>query len=103
MLKDHTVEFEMVGSFVNGDQIRQTHLTFRNITHYENYIISIGQGYDSDDSIFNGCIFNLNRLDFSRVSRSQYGNGCDFTQEIIEYHGHNCFIPTKTILFFQMC
>ena len=27
---------------------------------------------------------------FKIVNRSQYGNGCDFKHEIIEYRGNNC-------------
>ena len=33
------------------------------------------------------------------MNRSQYGNGCDFKHEIIEYRGNNCFIPTKVYCF----
>ena len=34
-----------------------------------------------------------------RFSRSQYGIGCDFKHEIIEYRGNNCFIPTRGYCF----
>ena len=33
------------------------------------------------------------------MNRSQYGNGCDFKHDIIEYRGNNCFIPTKGYCF----
>ena len=36
---------------------------------------------------------------FNKVKRSQYGNGCDFKHEIIEYRGKNCYIPTKGYCF----
>ena len=36
---------------------------------------------------------------FNKVNRSQYGNGCDFKHEIIEYRGNNCFTPTKGYCF----
>ena len=49
-LVDYVGEFEMVGLLEVGDQIRQTHIRFRNITDYEAYIISIDEGYDAEDA-----------------------------------------------------
>ena len=92
-------EVEMVGNLEVGDQIRQTHSRFRKIDDFESYINSIDQDYDSDYSIFNGYIFKLDTPQFNKVNRSQYGNGCDFKHEIIEYRANNCFIPTKCFCF----
>ena len=94
-LVDYTSEIEMVGSLKVGDQIRQTQLRFRNISEYEAYINSIDEGHDAEDAIFNGYIYKIKTPHFILVIRSQYGNGCDFKNEIIEYRGNNCFIPTK--------
>ena len=44
---DYSDEFEMVGNLKVGEQIRQTHTRFRNISDYEAYIYSIDQDYDS--------------------------------------------------------
>ena len=44
----------MVGSLKVGDQVRQTHIRFRNVDDYEFYIISIDEGYDAEDAIFKG-------------------------------------------------
>ena len=41
----------------------------------------------------------INIPQFNLVSRSQYGNGCDFKHEVIEYQGNKCFIPTKGYCF----
>ena len=95
----YTGEFEMVGNLKVGDQIRQTHIIFRNFDDYESYINAIDEGYDAEDTIFNGYIYKLNTPQFNKVNRSQYGNGCDFKHEIIEYRGNNCFIPTKGYCF----
>ena len=46
----------MVGNLKVGDQIRQIHIRFRNISDCEAYINSIDEGYDADDCIFNGYI-----------------------------------------------
>ena len=99
ILLDYVGAFEMVGNLKVGDQIRQTNIRFRNMDDFEAYINSIDEGYDAEDAIFNGYIYKLNTPQFNRVNRSQYGNGCDFKHEIIEYRGNNCFIPTKVYCF----
>ena len=65
ILEDYTGKFEMVGSLKVGDQIRQAQIRFGNKTDYEAYIISIDEGSDGEDALFNGYIhktktFNLN-------------------------------------------
>ena len=101
ILEDYDGEFEMVGFLVIGDQSRQTHIRFRNFTDYESYINAIDQDYESDDAIFNGYLYKINTPQFNSVNISQYGNGCDFKHEIIEYRGDNCFIPTKGYCFIE--
>ena len=98
---EYTNAFEMVGNLKVGDQIRQTHIRFRNINDYEAYINSIDEGYDAEDSIFNGYIYKIITPQFNKVNRSQYGNGCSFDKIIIEYRGNNCFIPTKGYCFIK--
>ena len=99
ILQDYKGEVEMVGNFEVGDQIRQTHIRFRNISDFEAYIKSIDQDYDSEDSIFNGYIYKIDTPQFNKVNRSQYGIGCSFDKIIVEYQGNNCFIPTKGYCF----
>ena len=99
ILLDYNNEFEMVGNLKVGDQIRQTHIRFRNITDYEASINSIDQDYDSDDAIFNGYIYKNETKQFNKSNRSQYGNGCNFDKIINEYKGNNCYIPTKGYCF----
>ena len=99
ILLNYTDVFEMVGNLKVGDQIRQSHIRFRNMDDFEAYINSIDQDYDSDDSIFNGYIYKIDTPQFNKVNRSQYGNGCSFDKIIIEYRGNNCFIPTKGYCF----
>ena len=99
ILLDYTGEFEMDGKLKVGDQIRQTHIKFRNMDDFEAYINSIDQDYDSDDCIFNGYNYKIDTPQFNKVNRSQYGNGCSFSIIIIEYRGNNCYIPTKGYCF----
>ena len=42
-LVDYVGEFEMVGNLKVGDQIRQTHIRFRNMDDFEKYINSIDE------------------------------------------------------------
>ena len=101
ILQDYIGTFEMVGNLKVGDQIRQTHIRFRNISDFEAYINKIDDGYDADDTIFNGYIYKIDTPQFNKVNRSQYGNGCSFDKIIIEYRGDNCFIPTKGYCFIK--
>ena len=89
----------MVGKLSVVDQIRETHIRFRNINDHESYINAFDQDYESEDAIFKGYIYENNTPQFSLVIRSQYGNGCDFKHEIIEYRDNNCLIPTKGYCF----
>ena len=88
----------MVGRLKVGGHIRDTRVTFRNINDYESYINKIDQDYESDDAVFNGYIYKTNTPQYNQVNRSQYGNGCDFKHEIIDYQGNSCFIPKKAIV-----
>ena len=99
ILQDYTSAFELVGNLKVGDQIRQTHIRFRILDDFEAYINAIDEGYDSEDAIFNGYFYKLDTPQFNKVNRSQYGNGCNFKHEIIEYRGSNCFIPNIVYCF----
>ena len=101
ILQDYNGEVEMVGNLKVGDQIRQTHIRFRNISDYEAYINSIDEGYDAGDCIFNGYIYKIDTPQFIKINRSQYGNGCSFDKIVIEYLGNNCYIPTKEYCFIK--
>ena len=99
ILEDYIGTFEMVGNLKVGDQIRQTHVRFRNMDDFEAYINSIDEGYDAEDAIFNGYIYKIDTPQFNLVNRSQYGNGCSFDKIFIEYCGNNCYMPTKGYCF----
>ena len=58
-------------------------------------------GYDSEDVIFTGWLYKLNTPQFKRINRSQYGRGTDFKQDIVEYIGNNCYIPTSGNCFIK--
>ena len=56
MLGDYKGDFEMVGTLVSGESVRNTRIGFRNFRNYEAHINSIDQGCNPEDSIFNGYI-----------------------------------------------
>ena len=53
-LGDYTGEFEMIGKLSFCDQIRTTHIRFRNITDYEAYTKSFDEIYDAEDAVLYG-------------------------------------------------
>ena len=95
ILRGYADQFEVIGKLSIGDQIRETPIRFGNITDFEHYFNAIDGSYDAEDSIINCYIYKINTPQFKLVNRSQYGKGCDFKHEIIEYRGNNCYIPTK--------
>ena len=99
ILGDYGGENELVGKLSIGDQFRETHVIFRNITDYEACFNAIDGGYEASDAIFNGYFCTVNTPHVNLVNRSQYGNGCDFKHEISEYRDNICFVPTKGYCF----
>ena len=68
---------------------------------FECYFNAIDEGHEAEDAIFNGYVYKIEFLQFNLVNRSQYGNGCDFKHETIEYRRNVCFIPTKGYCFIK--
>ena len=91
----------MVGKLSIGDQFCETRIRFRNNTDYEAYINSIDEGYDAEVCIFNGFIYEIDTPQLNLVNRSQFGNECDFKQQIFEFPGNICYIPTKSYCFIK--
>ena len=46
-------------------------------------------------------MYKLNTPEFKKVNRSRYGRGTDFKQDIVEYIGNNCYIPTNGNCFIK--
>ena len=102
ILEDYTGDFELIGSLLVGELEQKTNIRFKNVDDFENYINAIDNGgYDSEDVIFTGWLYKLNTPEFKKLSRSQYGKGTDFKQDIVEYIGNNCYIPTSGNCFIK--
>ena len=95
ILRDHAGEIEIAGRLKIADQTRETHIRFRNKENFECYTDTIDHDYEWEDAIFNGYNYKINTLQIIRVNGSQFGNGCDFKNEVIEYRVNNCYIPPK--------
>ena len=79
----------------------KTNIRFKNMDDFESYINAIDIDYGSEDVTFTGYIYKLNTPQFNVVRRSAYGRGTNYMQEIVEYHGQNCYIPTSGICFIK--
>ena len=73
----------------------KTNTRFKTMDDFESYINAIEIDYDSEEAVFNGYVYKLNTAQFNVVKRSAYGKGAKCMQEIVEYRGQNCYIPTS--------
>ena len=94
-LQDYTGDFELNGKMIIGPVEHRTKITFKNMDDSERYINAIDVDYDSEDVTFTGYVYKLDTPQFKVVKRSVYGKGTNYVQEIVEYHGQNCYIPTS--------
>ena len=81
---------------------QKTNIRFKNVDVSETYVNALdNSGYVSDDVIITGWLYKLNTPEFKKVNRSQYGRATDFKQDIVEYIGSNCYIPTSGNCFIK--
>ena len=79
----------------------KTNIKFKNMDDFERYINAIDIDYDSEDITFSGYVYKLYTPHFKVVKRSAYGRGTNYTQEIVEYLGQNCYKPTSRMCFIK--
>ena len=82
-----------------GPVEHKTIISFKNMDDFERYINAIAIDYISEDVAFTGYVYKLKTPHFKVVKRSAYGKGTNFMQEIVEYHGQNCYVPTSGVCF----
>ena len=101
-LEDCTGNFELIKSMLVGEIEEKTNIRFKNVDDFESYNNDVDNSdYDSEDVIFTGWLYKLNTPELKKVNRSQYGRGTDFKQDIVEYIGSNCYIPTSGKCFIK--
>ena len=102
LLLDYTGDFEVIGSIMIVELEQKTNFSFENADDFETYNNAIENGgYDSEDVIFTRRLCKSKTPEFEKINRSQYGRGTDFTQDIVEYIGNNCYIPTSGNCFIK--
>ena len=101
ILQDYKGDFELSGKIVIGLIEHKTNIRFKNMDDFERYINAIDVDYDSEDVTFTGYVYKLDTPQFKVIRRSDYGRGTNYMQEIVEYHGQNCYIPTSGMCFIK--
>ena len=91
----------MIGSMLIGEIEQKTNIKFRNADDFETFINAIDVDSDSVDTIFMRWDYKLNKPEFNKVNRSQYGRGTDFEQDILEYIGNNFYIRRSGSCFIK--
>ena len=76
-------------------------IRFKNMDDFESLINAIDVDYDSENVTFAGYVYKLNTLQIKIVERSAYSKGANYMQEIVEYNGQNCYIPTSGKYFIK--
>ena len=99
ILQDYTGDFELNVLWIIGHIEHKTNIRLKNMDDFERYINAIDVDYDSEDVTFTVYVYKLNTPQFKVVKRSAYGKGFNYMQEIVEYHGQNCYIPTSGMCF----
>ena len=99
ILQDYTGDFDLNGKMIIGPIEQETNVRYKNMDDFERYINAIDIDYDSEDVTFTGYLYKINTPQFNVVRRSAYGKGTNYMQEIVEYHGQNCYIPTSGMCF----
>ena len=94
-------EFELNGNLTINGQIKKTNMRFKNIDAFDKYIEKIDMKYDSEDVLFEGDSYIIEKDEFNKVNRSDYGKGSNHLYDIQEYIGKNCYIPTGQNCFLK--
>ena len=71
--------FDLIGSMLIVETEEKTKFRLKNVDDVETYITAIdNSGYDSDNVIIRGWLYNLNTPEIEKVNRSQYARYRDF-------------------------
>ena len=101
ILQGYTGDFELNEKMVFEPVEHRTNIRFINMDDSERCINKIDVEYDSEDVTFTGYVYKLNTPQFKIVERSACGKSTNYMQEIVEYHGQNCYIPTSGMCFIK--
>ena len=85
---------------LNGEIEQKRKFRFRYVADFEMFKKALDVDYDSDDLMSAGWLYKLNTPGFNRINRARNGTRTDLKQDIVEYIGNNCFVPTGDYCFF---
>ena len=98
-LVDFKGDFELDGSMITGPVERKTTIRFKNGDYFDIYIKAKEIDYVSEDITFTGYLYKLITPQFKVVKRNGFSKGTNYMEEIVEYRGRNCSIPTFRVCF----
>ena len=101
ILEEYAGDFELNGKMIIRHVEYKTNIRFKNLDDFERYINAINVEYDSEDVFFTGYVYKLDTPHIKVVKRSAYGKGTIYMQEVVEYHGQNCYITTSGMCFIK--
>ena len=97
----YTGDFEINGLMMIGPIEHKTNIRFKIMDDFESFLNAIDIDHDREDVTFTGYVYKLNTPQSNVVRRIAYGRGTNYMQEIVEYHGQNCYIPTSGMCFIK--
>ena len=100
-LVEHAGDFGLIAELSVGDNNRKIHFRFLINNDSEHYINGMDMDYGGECDIFNGYFYKLNAPQFNLDNRSQYGKGTDFKQNLVEFTGNICYIPSGGCCFLK--
>ena len=100
-LQDYTGDLKLNGKVIIGPVEHTPNIRFQIMVVFENYINAKDIDYDNEDVTSTGYAFKLNTSRFNVVNRSLYGKETNYMQQMVEYHGKNCYIPTSGKCFIK--
>ena len=102
ILEDYTGDSELTRLLIIGPVEHKANIRFKNMDDFESYKNAKDFDYDSEDVTFTGYVYQLKTPQFNGFKRSAYAKCTIYMQEIVEYHGQVCYIPTSGN-FFILC
>ena len=101
ILLDYKGNFELEKSMDIGHVEHKTDNRFKNMDDFENYINAVDNHFDREDVTSFVYVYKLKTSHFKVVKRNAYAKGVIYMKEIVDYRGHNCYIPPSGMSFIK--
>ena len=84
-----------------GPVEHNTNIRVKKMDDFQIFLNAIDIDYDNEDVTFTSFVYNLNTPQCKVVKRSAYGKSANYMQQMVKYHGQNCYIPTSGMCFIK--